>query len=41
MINEVAKSIAIIRETHIQMSEIDDDKLLEGIKLIHLFLMLL
>lgn len=37
MVNEEAKSVAIIRETYIQMSQIEDDKLLEVIKLIYLF----
>jgi len=41
MVKEVSKSIAAIRETHLQMSQIEDYKLLEGMKLIYQSLLIL
>lgn len=41
MVNEVEKSIAITWETHLQISQREDDKLIAGIKLLVFFLILL
>lgn len=41
IVNEVAKSIEITQETHLQIFQTEDDKFLEGIKLLIFFLFLL